>query len=162
MKGQQSIGINDIGPLALGIGVAVIVVSIIALILAQMIPATYLDRTVNNHTFDNTTTLSVGHALKSWSVYNDTTQLYAELPAANYTVYTNNGTLIMHQEDDYILGLESVNYVYNADSNATYTTNLGLAAVITISSWFSLVVIVVVAVIILSLVLMLRGRGGTS
>lgn len=155
---QRGFSIDNIGDVALSVGIAVIVVAVVALILATFIPSTYMDVTVANTTFDNTTTLTVSHGLVSWAVYNDTTQNYL-LTLDNYTLWPANGSLVVNGSAAFG-GLESVAYVYSGDSNATEITSAGLAAIASFADWFAIVVIVVVAVIILTLVMLLRGRGG--
>lgn len=89
MKGQ---GVGDIGPVALAVGVGIIIVAIVALILAEM-----------------------------------NTQI--------------------------------------TDANATQVLDAGLAAIITFSDFFGVIVIVAVSVIILSLVMLLsrfQGTGGRA
>lgn len=157
---KHGFSIDGIGDVALSVGIAIIVVAVVALILATFIPSTYTDITVTNTTFDNSTTIPVGYELKSWSVFNDTTQVYGALPANNYTLYANNGSLTIDDTEAIKYGDESVNFVYSGNSNATAVVSKGLIAISAFADWFSIIIIVVVAVVILTLVMLLRGRGG--
>jgi len=105
--------------------------------------------------------LTVSHGLKSWAVYNDTTQAYGSLPATNYTINTTTGFLNVTDSDARV-GTESVNYMYSGDSNATSIVSKGLIAIGSFADWFIILIVVVIAVIVLALLQYLRGRGGVG
>jgi len=160
---MKGFGVGDIGPVALSMGAAIIMVAVVALVLVAMEPQTYESQLVFNQTFDNVTDLSLGYGLVSFTVYADELQTGDPLTADNYTYTSANGTL---QVTDATakggggLSLESVNYYRMGASVATGILAEGAVTISILADWFGIIIIVVVAVIILAMVMMLGGGGG--
>jgi hypothetical protein len=172
MKGQ-SIGINDIGPVAISLGVAIISIAVIALVISMMRPASYTTVNVGNYTFaypTNVTTLPAtncimsndnGCVLLSIAVYNATTQASTSLQDVNYYIYySNNLSLQLNQTSLMNAPLKSVAYTFTGGTNATSVLTSGGTALTIFADWFQILVIVIIAVIILALIMLIgRQRG---
>ena len=68
LDSKLGLSIGDIGPIALSLGVAVIIISVVALVLGTMGPQTYQLTEVDNETFNATSdpfTYTVSHASDS-------------------------------------------------------------------------------------------------
>lgn len=169
MEAQEAI--NSVPKYVLSLGMAVIIIAVMALVLVTMAPSTRMQQFIDNETFasgtSNTTYLDQfgyeGTTIDTLYVYNNTQQNYAPVPATNYTYWSNNGTLELKDTPLRSNGqIKTVDYYYTGWTNATYITYKGAAAVVSFADWFTIMVVIVVAVIILLLVMMVgRQTGGT-
>lgn len=164
---MEKISIESIPALALGIGTAIIIVAIIALITTSMIPSSYMTLTNNNYTVyhpTNVTQIPNGNLITLYTVavFNTTAQTYAAVPATNYTYNSTNLTLQLLDTGLMNSPGRSVVFTYLASTNATAILSKGALALTSFADWFGILIVVVVAVIILGLIMFLRGRGGEA
>ena len=168
----MNLGIDDLGPLALAIGVAIMIVSIVAMVLAGFIPSTYVERTITSETHNSSGTIpetvtltTVEGGIITGSISISATDfvtgtvnnsiVYNVISLTAGTLNVTNAHWINHTADYY-----TVNYTYDGFGNSTAILQKGLVAMSNFGDWFGLIVIVAIAVIILGLVLLLRGRPG--
>jgi len=161
----MALSINDLGPISLAVGIAVIILAVTSMVLANMQPNTYASSSVDNETFNATSdpfTYTVSkasdadfHQLTSVTCYESTSQsteqtctiLDAELGEVNVS-----GTV---DSDD-----ESIDYDYEYEGAAFSTLGKGLDAMNTFADWFNILILVTVSAVILALVTMLKGSMG--
>lgn len=141
----------------MSVGVAIIVVGVVALFLGQFLPATYQTATAGviwNGSAGNTT-LTVQGGLGGVTVYNDSSQGLTLAEGEHYTLTA--GLLYVFSN---ATSTNMANYTYSAYTNATSVISSGQTAMRTFADWFVVIIIVVVSVIILSLVMLLKHLGG--
>lgn len=173
LEEKLGLSVGDIGPIALSLGVAVIIISVVALVLGTMTPQTYQETAVTNETFNATSdpyTLTVSHAsdsdfveLTDATVYKTSDYLNStsELADSAYNISDSEaGTIELSTSVD--SGNEAIDYKYDEETTSTGILTKGKDAMSTFSDWFNIIVIVAVAAIILGLVMLFRGssRGG--
>lgn len=164
---------EDVGPLALSIGMGIIIIALVATILPGFLPATYTSTAVTNETINSSgsvpetlTTTNREGGISGVVIYTKNTE-YGDtiklLPAANYTILSSTAGTInvtaatdMNSTNDQY----NVSYTYQAYGNATEVVHTGTGAIVDFADWFAIIVIVVVSVIIIGVVLMLQRAGG--
>jgi hypothetical protein len=159
IKGQLSVG--DIGPAAMSVGAAIILVAVVSMILTNFTSSTYL-ATPAGVIWDGTagnTTLTVQGGLVSYTVYNDSAAALVLTEGANYSVNGATGLLYVYSGQT---STNMCNYTYDAYTDATSVVSSGMSANKLFADWFSIIVIVVVSVIIIGIVMLLRTAGGGS
>lgn len=165
---DMPIEIKDIPELALGIGIAIVIVAITSLVIVSMVPSSYMTMTYANWTFTHPTNVTqvpvsgIGAALYSVTVYNDTTQLWSRPETTNWTLNTSNYTLQLLDTSLMNTPMKSISFRYLAYTNSTKILEKGADAFMDFADWFAILVVVIVSVLILALVMMLRNRGGQA
>lgn len=164
-------GIKDIGPIALSLGIAVIVISVVAMILGQMGPQTYMDRNVPNETFNaNSDPYTYTVNRTSEKDFVDLTKVTCYESTSQDTELSDNDCNISDAEAGKVKisttvdsGDESLEYNYAEETQATSVVEKGEDAMATFGDWFNILVIVSVSAIVLGLVMLFRGTtGGTK
>jgi len=170
LENTLGLSIGDIGPIALTLGIAVIVISVVSLVLGNMVPQTYDALSVTNETFNATSdpyTYTVNEAgdttfveLTDVTCYSDAGSTALADSACNVTDAGAGDVKLSTTVDS---GDEAVDYDYDEETTATSITDKGLTAMETFGDWFNIITIVAVASIILGLVMLFRSstnRGG--
>ena len=169
LQSNLGLSIGDIGPIALTLGVAVIIISVVSLVLGTMSSQTYQTAIVENETFNATATdydYTVEKASDADFVEVTMAQGY-ETDAQNTEVNTmildaEAGKLNFEYSSDPTSTTQSVYYEYDEETTSTNIIDKGLESMSVFGAWFDIIVIVSVAAIILGLVMLFRGsaRGG--
>lgn len=163
MKGASSLNIDSIPTMALALFTAIVTIAIIALVVVNMMPASYRANTIYNYTFTaNVTSLpyiDAGYNNLSIACFNSSGVAMA---STNFTYWDNNNTLMIRNGVDTGGYARSCTYQYSAFTNATSVLSKGTVALASFADWFGILVIVIISVIILGLVMFLKGRGGEA
>ncbi|MFP4019075.1 MAG: hypothetical protein ACLFUH_07475 [Bacteroidales bacterium] len=174
MNKRKGLTIGDIGPIASTLGVAIIIISVIAMILASMAPQTYVATEVTNESHSltlpgNLTVDNVEKGIESDSetlyFWDDSESTATELDETdNYTVTSyDDGKFEVKDISDYSEtdgDTINIDYAYLSAGTATSVLTAGEGALEVFADWFSIIVIVSVATIILGLVYMFRRQSG--
>jgi hypothetical protein len=173
--------VQDIGPVALSIGLAIIIVAVMAMILSQMAPQTYVEIPIVNDSFShstlagvganatNVTLTTVGYGMKSGTLivrwYSNTTLNTTTLTTGNYTLLSGiNGIVEVEAISAWNTSGDKIDFSYTYDDAgaSTSTITAGLSALSVFGDWFGIIVIVAVAAIILGLVMLFRASASGS
>lgn len=171
---MSEVGVKNIGPYALGLMIAIVLVAIGAYVLSVMAPTTYLATAVLNEAHNSsatvpetvTLTYCINGLVGTPTVVqldNATGTQYALTATTNYTVLSSTACTLNITSAGRVNSTGdryTVNYTYNADTNATYVLNSGLNAFSTFADWFTIMVIVLVAIVIIGVVMLLGRQGG--
>lgn len=140
-------------------GIAVIVIAVVALFLANFQAQTYSSTVAGviwNGSAGNTTLLVEG-GIGSYTVYNDSSEGLTLTEGTHFSLDQTTGLLYVYSNQT---STNMCNYTYSATTNTTYVVIKGLSAMTTFADWFVVIVIVIVSVIILGIVLLLQKLGG--
>ena len=147
--------VQNIGPIALSLGIGALVLAVMVMVLAGFIPSTYQTSLTNTTFATNFTQLDSN---KGWvevvGVYNTTNSTAGfKLPATNYTI---NGTYYLNITDIATMNIAQTHMVLfnvKAVSNSTNVVTKMVIALGTLADWYPIIIIVICAVIVITLIM---------
>lgn len=161
-NGQRALGINDLGTIAIGILIAVVILGIGGTIL-EKIQDTQTDDTstlVNNESLTwagNNTAISLSQGTVvtgSETVYNATDKF----STSEYTITASTITFLNETNATWLTGSLNITYGYKISGAARNITGFGLSGISTFSEFVPTIAIVSVAAIVIGIILLFFGR----
>ena len=161
-NGQRALGINDLGTIAIGILIAVVILGIGGTIL-EKIQDTQGDTSVtlaNNESLTwagNNTAISFSQGnvvTGSETVYNATDKF----STSEYTITSGSITFLNTSNDTWLTDKLNITYSYKIGSPARNATGFGLQGISTFAEFVPTIAIVSVAAIVIGIILLFFGR----